>query len=60
MTDFYETRAGRQFYESTMPRIADEMTRLNDNLEMLILLLTDLKSRPAGPRPRVENQEDHP
>lgn len=42
MTEFYETRAGRKFYESTMPRIADEMTRLNANLEMLILLLTDL------------------
>jgi hypothetical protein len=50
MTEFYETRAGRQFYESTMPRIADEMTRLNANLEMLILLLTDLGKKKAGPK----------
>ena len=47
MVEFYETRAGRQFYESTMPKIADEMTRMNSNLEVLILLLRDLTQKKA-------------
>lgn len=43
MPEFYETRAGRQFYESTMPRIAEELDKLNTNLEALIQLLTDTR-----------------
>ena len=33
---FYETRAGRQFYESTMPSLVAELARLNTLLEELV------------------------
>ncbi len=31
---FYATRMGRQFYESTMPRLVEQLERLNDLLEI--------------------------
>ncbi len=33
---FYQTRAGRQFYESTMPALVAELSRLNDLLAKLV------------------------
>jgi hypothetical protein len=38
-TDFHATRMGQRFFESTVPRIADELARLNRNLEALVALL---------------------
>ncbi len=34
--EFYQTRAGRQFYESTMPALVAELARLNDLLAKLV------------------------
>ena len=38
---FYMTRAGRTFYERTMPGLVRELARLNETLEKLL----DLQSR---------------
>jgi len=38
-TEFHLTRMGQKFFESTVPRIADELARLNRNLEALVALL---------------------
>ena len=35
MSDFFRTIMGRTFYEVTLPGIARELKRLNDNLERL-------------------------
>jgi hypothetical protein len=53
--DFFRTRMGHTFYESTMPSLARELARLNDNLERLAALL----DRPAAaaaapPEPKPE------
>ena len=39
MTEFFQTRMGREFYDSTMPQIAQQLARLNDLLERLVTLL---------------------
>jgi len=39
MDEFYQTRAGRQFIDSTMPRIAEELANLNRNIETLVDLI---------------------
>ena len=36
---FHQTRMGRRFYESTMPRLVDELARLTDQLERLVARL---------------------
>ena len=33
--DFFRTQMGHRFYEATMPKIADQLERLNANLEAL-------------------------
>lgn len=33
---FFQTRMGARFYEGTMPKIAEQLERLNDNLESLL------------------------
>ena len=35
MTEFYETRMGRTFYEHTVPMLIRQLERLNENLERL-------------------------
>ena len=35
-TPFYATRTGRQFYESTMPKLVEQLERLNDLLARLL------------------------
>jgi len=39
MTDFYLTRSGRVFYESTIPAIVKGLERLNANLERIAAAL---------------------
>lgn len=39
---FFQTRMGARFYEGTMPKIAEQLERLNDNLEAL---LDEMRSR---------------
>jgi hypothetical protein len=34
--EFFQTRMGAKFYEATMPKIADQLERLNANLEALV------------------------
>jgi len=36
MSDFFRTRMGQRFYEATMPKIADQLERLNTNIEALL------------------------
>jgi len=48
--DFFRTRMGQKFFESTVPRIADELARLNRNLESLVALL---EQRGGGARPAI-------
>ena len=33
---FFQTRMGRQFYESTMPKLVEHLERLNDLLARLV------------------------
>ncbi len=40
--DFFRTRMGQRFYEATMPKIADQLERLNANLEALVAELRRL------------------
>jgi hypothetical protein len=39
---FFQTRMGARFYEGTMPKIAEQLERLNDNLEALLAELRKL------------------
>jgi hypothetical protein len=34
--EFFRTRMGQRFYEATMPKIADQLERLNANIEALV------------------------
>jgi hypothetical protein len=49
--EFFRTRMGHRFFEATMPKIADQLERLNTNLEALIAELREhrRKERPAEP-----------
>ncbi len=61
-TEFHLTRMGQRFFESTVPRIADELARLNLNLEALVALLeqrgggarSDGGAEPADPQPSAQ------
>ena len=37
--DFFRTRMGHRFFEATMPKVADELERLNANLQALLVEL---------------------
>ena len=39
MTEFYQTRMGRTFYDHTLPTIARELERLNTVLERIAAAL---------------------
>lgn len=39
MLEFFQTRMGQRFFESTAPSIAQELSRLNDNIERIIALI---------------------
>jgi prefoldin subunit 5 len=43
MSDFFRTRMGQRFYEATMPKIADQLERLNANIEALVAELRELR-----------------
>jgi len=47
---FFQTRMGQRFYEVTMPKIADQLERLNTNLEALVAeLRKSNRSTPETP-----------
>ncbi|NVJ09921.1 hypothetical protein HUW63_32440 [Myxococcus sp. AM001] len=43
---FFQTYMGQRFYETTMPQLVRQLTRLNDNLERLV----DVAEQHAGPK----------
>jgi hypothetical protein len=52
---FFQTRMGARYYEHTMPKVADQLERLNANLEALV---TELRlqresraTKEAAPQP---------
>lgn len=48
--DFFMTRMGQRFYEATMPKIADQLERLNTNIEALVAeLKRSNRSAPETP-----------
>jgi prefoldin subunit 5 len=48
MSEFFRTRMGQRFYEATMPKIADQLERLNANIEALVAELRELRERRAS------------
>ena len=47
MTEFFRTAMGHRYYEVTLPSIARELQRLNDNLERLCRCLEQQGAEPA-------------
>jgi hypothetical protein len=47
--DFFRTRMGHTFYESTMPSLVRELARLNDNLERLVAIAEKRETKLAEP-----------
>lgn len=59
MDEFYKTRMGRQFFEVTMPKIADELERFNECLERLsVLLEPSCKDPQEGTTERPEGKRE--
>jgi len=56
--DFFRTRMGHTFYESTMPSLVRELARLNDNLERLVALATKLDPKPVELAPAPTAPEE--
>ncbi len=46
--EFFMTRMGQRFYEATMPKIAEQLERLNANLEALLAELRKRDEAPEG------------
>ncbi|QRK08530.1 hypothetical protein F0U61_40860 [Archangium violaceum] len=52
---FHATRMGYRYYESTLPALVRQLTRLNDNLERLLALAERGKpSEGEQPQPKRE------
>ncbi len=49
--EFFQTRMGARFYEGTMPKIAEQLERLNENLEALLAELRNQRRSDAPPSP---------
>ena len=45
---FFLTRMGQRFYEATMPKVADQLERLNANVEALTTELRLLREARQG------------
>lgn len=57
-SDFFRTRMGHTFYESTMPSLVRELGRLNENLERLAAIAEKREARPVEPAPAATTQEE--
>ena len=55
--DFHRTAMGRQYYERTLPKLADELARLNERLQAVVELLQDIRDARAA---AVPGQGDRP
>jgi hypothetical protein len=53
---FHETRMGRVFFEVTLPKLLEQLERLNGNLERL-LAPHDLPERRRSDAPRNDSTE---
>lgn len=62
--DFHRTVMGHRFYESTMPELVRQLTRLNSLLERLVEKLPEPPARqgeqPQGPEPDTSQREATP
>jgi hypothetical protein len=56
--DFFRTRMGHTFYESTMPSLVRELARLNDNLERLVALAAKQEPKPVESTPATTAPEE--
>ena len=56
--DFFRTRMGHTFYESTMPSLVRELARLNDNLERLVALAAKQEPKPVESAPATTASEE--
>jgi hypothetical protein len=54
----FQTGMGRRFYEATMPKIAEQLERLNANLEDLLAELRKQGTTPATPTPQQQPDND--
>lgn len=60
-SEFFRTRMGQRFYEATMPKIADQLERLNANLETLVAELRALRAQHGGGHAAAKARESsHP
>ncbi len=41
MAEFHETRMGQKYYESTIPKLVEELKRLNQLLEALVQVMKE-------------------
>lgn len=57
-SDFFRTRMGHTFYESTMPSLVRELGRLNDNLERLVAIAEKREAKPTEPAPTLAASEE--
>ena len=48
--DFFKTRMGQRFYEATMPKLADQLERLNTNIEALVAELREQRAQADQPQ----------
>jgi len=55
---FFLTRMGQRFYEATMPKIAEQIERLNVNLEALLVELRKQGTPPAPPTAQQQPDDD--
>ena len=58
MEKFYATVGGRRFVDGTMPKLAEELARLNRNLEALVVALAAKGPPAASPPPDSTKQDE--
>lgn len=51
---FHQTQMGHRFYEATMPTLVQEISRLNQNLERLIVAVERTSAAGAPSHPKTE------
>ncbi|MCP3105376.1 hypothetical protein LZ198_41590 [Myxococcus sp. K15C18031901] len=45
---FFQTHMGQRFYETTMPQLVRQLSRLNDNMERLVSVAERLAGTPPS------------
>jgi len=56
--EFFLTMMGRRHYEGTMPKIAEQLERLNKNLEAIVVELKQSNARAAAATERASSQPE--